>query len=186
MRTYKWQDIKRTKYQEYDFGPKTPEEEIIFAEEAARVDREVAEYQGTWRCRYDVTKERLRRWYHRQVDEKPWVHSIDRWFYLRARSIKLLYQRLTRGFDDSSTWSLDIHLAGLILPRLKRFKELNTHAYPNGLTPEEWSEILGKMIYSFEFTVSDDKMFGKFNEEEYEKCKEGLRLFGQYFHSLWD
>lgn len=153
----KWSDIKQLKYQAYDFGPKTPEEEEVW-------DRETA-------CVGMV--------YLRLLAAKDWLS-------LRARSVKLIYQRITQGFDDSVTWSLDIHLAGLILPRLKRFKELNTHAYPNGLTPEQWSEILDKMIYGFEFTVSDDKMFGKFDEEEYDKAKEGLRLFGEYFHALWD
>jgi hypothetical protein len=182
----KWQDIKQSKYQEHDFGPQTPEEEVIFAEEAARVDREVAEYQGTWRCHYDQARNRLRFWYHRQLDRDGLVYNVERWCYFRVRSVRFLYQRLTRGWDDSVTWSLDIHLAGLILPRLKRFKELNTHAYPNGLTPESWAEIIDKMIYAFEFTMNEDKMFGKFNEAEYDRAKEGLQLFGQYFHALWD
>lgn len=187
----KFEDLKAM-----DFGPKTPEEEIIFAEEAARVDREVAEYQGTWRCRYNVTKERLRRWYHRQVDEKPWVHSIDRWFYLRARSIKLLYQRLTRGWDDSVTWNLDSHLAEVILPRLKRFKELNTHAYPGRFpgsdrpdaveTFEEWHQVLDKMIFAFEWHCDEERKYGKFDEAEYERVKEGLQLFAIFYGALWD
>lgn len=42
-----------------------------------------------------------------------------------TRSIKLFFQSLTRGWDDSATWDLDIHLAELICPRLKRFKELS-------------------------------------------------------------
>jgi hypothetical protein len=53
---------------EYNFGPKTPEEEIIFAQEKARVDREVAEYEGTLRCRFNQAKARLREWYWRLTD----------------------------------------------------------------------------------------------------------------------
>ncbi len=161
----------------YNFGPKTPKEEAIFRRESARVDRQVELYEASLAGSYTAG---VRLWFL----ELP--ERVGNWFHYRVQSVKFLYQRLTRGFDDSATWSLDIHLAGLILPRLKRFKELNTHAYPNGLTPELWAEILDKMIFAFEFTVSDDKMFGKFDESEYEKCKEGLRLFGEYFHALWD
>lgn len=121
------------------------------------------------------------------IDNREYREKITDWFHDRFRSIKFFYQRLTRGFDDSATWSLDIHLAGLILPRLKRFKELNTHTYPNGLTPELWVEILDKMIFAFEYTLDESRMFGsKFDEAEYERVKEGLSLFGQYFHALWD
>jgi hypothetical protein len=168
---------------EFNFGPKTSKEEIIFAEEAARVDREVAEYEGTWRCRYNQMKAYLRERYWNWIDNRD---SIGHWLYLRARGVKLLYQRVTRGWDDSVTWSLDIHLAGLILPRLKRFRELNVHGYPNGFTPESWHATLDKMIFAFEYTIDEDRMFGKFDEAEYERAKEGLRLFGEYFHALWD
>ena len=37
---------------------------------------------------------------------------------------KFLWQRWTRGFDDSETWSLYDTIARFILPRLKRFKEI--------------------------------------------------------------
>lgn len=174
---------------EYNFGPKTPKEETIFARETARVDREVAEYESSWRCKCDNVKRIARELYWKIYDKVHYVISNDvitDWFHYRAQSIKFFWQRLTRGFDDSAMWSLDIHLAGLILPRLKRFKEHNTHTYPNGLTPEEWDVIIDKMIFSFEYTLDDGRMFGKFDEAEYEKAKEGLALFGQYFHALWD
>lgn len=162
---------------EYNFGPKTSEEEVIFAREAARVDREVELYEASLAGSYVASAKLF-------IFQSP--EKIRNWFELRLQSIKFFWQRLTRGFDDSATWSMDIHLAELILPRLKRFKELNTHTYPNGLTPEEWNIILDKMIFSFAYTLDDGRMFGAFEESEYEKAKEGLGLFGQYFHALWD
>lgn len=35
------------------------------------------------------------------------------------RSIKHLYQRLTRGFDDPDTWSLDVTMFEWLEPRLE-------------------------------------------------------------------
>lgn len=122
------------------------------------------------------------------------IESVESWLYCRVRSIKFLYQRLTRGFDDSATWSLDDHLAKLILPRLKRFKELNTHAWPGGrgdpsdpATPEAWHGMLDQMIFAFEWHANDEKKYcSDYDEAEYQKVEEGLRLFAKYFGALWD
>lgn len=87
-------------------------------------------------------------------------------------------QRLERGFDDTETWNLDSTIAAFIVPRLKRFKEINT-GYPPELTEEQWDEILDKMIKFFEFASDDSKFL---EENIYE---EGFDLFHKYFHSLW-
>jgi len=167
---------------EFDFGPKTPEEEEIFKREAARVDREVAEYEGTLLCRFNELKEKLR--------------PVGDWFYFRSRTIKFLYQRLTRGWDDSATWSLDTHLARIIAPRLKRFKELNTHAWPGPVegmpgtgrfeTFEEWHEALDKMIFAFESYASEDRDLWDWGESEQHRIEEGLVLFARHYGCLWD
>lgn len=172
---------------EYDFGPKTPKEEVIFARETARVDREVELYEASLSGSH-VAKAKL---FFLQLPEK-----VGNWLYFRFRSVKFLYQRLARGWDDSATWSLDDHLAKLILPRLKRFKELNKHAYPGKFpgidrpdtveTFEEWHEVLDKMIFAFEWHADDDRKYGKFDETEYEKVKEGLQLFAMFYGALWD
>lgn len=116
--------------------------------------------------------------------------------------------------NPKETWSLDVNLAEYIIPRLKKFKELN-NGYP-GIgemnTPEKWDEALDKMIQAFEYVIDLDEywiddpkydytdiMFGK-NKEFYEKIKEnkitedirrlaaineGLQLFAKYYMSLW-
>src|SRR5688572_28721580 len=47
------------------------------------------------------------------------------------RPIQFFWQRMTRGFDDSCTWSLDCHLAELILPRLKLFRKQEFRGAPH-------------------------------------------------------
>jgi len=100
------------------------------------------------------------------------------------RSFRFLYQRLTRGWDDSETWGLDHELAKHILPRLKRFKEV-TNGYPNELTPESWDAILDEMIFAFQF-YSTEKMYQwDSTPEEYSRVQKGLELFGKYYPDLW-
>ena len=103
------------------------------------------------------------------------------------RDIKFLMQRIVRGWDDSETWSLDVPISEFIYPRLERFKLLN-NGFPDGITENEWDEILDKMIYSFKL-ISDrfcDSGAGeRMLMENIDKIEEGLDLFRKYFFHLW-
>lgn len=101
---------------------------------------------------------------------------------LVKRDMRFLQQRVTRGWDDSETWSLDYSLAKLILPRLKRFKEVK-NGCPSNLSQEEWDAILDKMIASFEFAASEERWTA--SNEEFEKHGEGLDLFAKHYFGLW-
>jgi hypothetical protein len=101
------------------------------------------------------------------------------------RKLKHMTQLVTRGFSDEDLWNLDQTIANFVLPRLKAFKEF-THAYPQGMTVEEWNTTMDKMIWSFDFKVNhwyDDAMH---TEENTEKYNEGMDLFRKYFDNLWD
>lgn len=100
--------------------------------------------------------------------------------YLLRRSIRFFYQRLTRGWDDSDTWSLDVTIAKFVLPRLKRFKELN-NGFPYEETQESWNEKLDDMIYAMEFEL---KQFDT-NDYDMNRVNRGFELFGKHFHYLW-
>ena len=95
-------------------------------------------------------------------------------------SEKYKKQRIERGFDDTETYNLFTTIAQFVLPRLKRFKEVND-SYPNKMTFEEWDEILDKMIQSFELITQDNFDI----QRDDEKIKEGLDLFGKHFTKLW-
>lgn len=111
--------------------------------------------------------------------------SLSRWSsnYL-LRPCKHLWQRLTRGFDDTETWSLDSSLAMLILPRLKAFRDCK-RGTPCDTTPEQWNIIIDKMMYSFEYHCDEDRKYGRNTDEEYAKVEEGLKLFAEYYGHLW-
>jgi len=98
------------------------------------------------------------------------------------REVKFLYQRLTRGWDDGETFSLDYSLAKLIAPRLRKFSEIR-RGYPSDMTDKEWQIILDKMIAAFEFAGSEASWDAP--PSEFEKHQEGINLFAKFFHSLW-
>jgi len=110
--------------------------------------------------------------------------------------LKGLYQKVTRGFSDDITWDLDRQLAVWLLPRLKRFKELN-NGYPDHLTPQEWDNKLTLIIESLESIVHDQNLLWHriallTDEQQTEEIKKkmkkhehGLKLLGQYLLHFW-
>ena len=105
------------------------------------------------------------------------------------QSVSHWWQRKTRGWDDSETWSLDVTIAKFVLPRLKRFKELNM-GYPDNnqfgmpRTKKEWDDILDEIIFAMEFMSSDER-FDCEDTETWERVQKGLSLFGDWFTHLW-
>jgi len=106
---------------------------------------------------------------------------------------KHLKQLKTRGFSDSETWSLYSNIAMFILPRLIRFRKIvSTHAYggyPLGLTDQKWDDMLGEMIFAFDWSITSDEKSIKMTDEEvasaWERYKKGMQLFGEWFRGLW-
>ncbi len=100
------------------------------------------------------------------------------------RKIKYCYQCLTRGWSDRDTWSLDNTIAKFVLPRLKRFKDLNI-GFPCTHSWEEWNKVLDDMIYAMEI-VSDDVLNYTADEKvDWNRVNNGLELFGKHFRDLW-
>ena len=106
----------------------------------------------------------------------------------KERQKKYKEQRMTRGFDDTETWNLDITFCLLIVPRLKVFKELNDGYPARFSSKEEWDKILDDMIEGFELNSN------KFNWETSDsneengnraKVKKAIRLFQENFYDLW-
>ncbi len=103
--------------------------------------------------------------------------------HTKRRDVKFWFHRLQHGWDDSETWSLDYSLAKLILPRLRRFKEL-ANWKPSDLTWEEWQAALDQMIAAFEYAGSEERwndVAGKGQDLH----QEGLELFSKYYFRLW-
>ena len=99
------------------------------------------------------------------------------------RQRRFFWQRITRGWDDSETWSLDQPLAKLIAPRLRRFSELRG-GHPHGMTEQEWHDTIMKMVDAFEWYASDER-WGKDEFKNIEKHQEGIELFAKHYAGLW-
>jgi hypothetical protein len=106
-----------------------------------------------------------------------------------VRSIKFKFQTLTRGYSDSDLWNLNNHLSKLIYPRLLAYKNMKRMGYPCNTTSEEWEKKLDKMLYTFYMINMEDNTeyeeFWDMTDNQYE-IQEGLALFHDYFHDLWD
>lgn len=86
------------------------------------------------------------------------------------------------GFHFEECWSLDHSIACFVLPRLIQLKKVGA-TYPNGLTFEEWQDILDKMIDGFAIIVREEYIL---NKEKTDMAQEAIDLFAKYYFALWD
>jgi hypothetical protein len=93
-------------------------------------------------------------------------------------------QRFEYGFDDTETWHLDRTMALFIIPRLKRFMEVN-NGIPIGETLESYYEKLNFIIVAFENYYVTDKYFNSVDSEERKKLSDDVRLAVDYLSKLW-
>jgi len=93
-------------------------------------------------------------------------------------------QRFLNGFDDTETWHLDRTMALFIVPRLKRFMEVN-NGIANGETEESYYEKLRFIIQAFENYYATDKYFNSVDIEERKKLTDDVRLAVDYLSKLW-
>ena len=112
------------------------------------------------------------------------------WLTLRTYTQPLIwsYQRVTRGWADCDTWSLDDHLNTWLPDALERLKSTG-HGYPNELTEEKWNKILDKMAEGFRANARlvgfDDKQSWD-RKADQKLWKDGMKLFVKYYNGLWD
>ena len=93
-------------------------------------------------------------------------------------------QRFERGFDDTETWHMDRTMALFIIPRLKRFQEVN-NGIPNGESEESYNEKIRFIISAFENYYVSDKYFNSVDIEERKKLTDDVRLAVEYLSKLW-
>lgn len=89
------------------------------------------------------------------------------------------------------TWDLDVTLSNLISDYLERFKQAN-HGIPSiiymdsnqndSVARTKWNDCLDKMIFAFKCSNLDKE---ELTDDDYKRKQEGLKLFVEYFDSLW-
>lgn len=111
-----------------------------------------------------------------EIMSHGWMSKIKYFPRKLVRKVKYFWQRRTRGFDDSDTFSLDWTIAQFIVPRLKRFKEIDVAVR---VEDPEWNASLDKMIKAFEIEP------WCISPEDAKIQDEGLELFALHFRRLW-
>ena len=93
-------------------------------------------------------------------------------------------QRFENGFDDTETWHIDRTLALFIIPRLKRFIEVN-NGIPTGETVESYNEKLNFIISAFENYYSTNKYYESTDIEERKQLTDDVRKAVDHLSHLW-
>ena len=123
------------------------------------------------------------------------------WAWKYYRPVKFLWQRLTRGWDDSCLWSLDLAIIQFTYPRLKAFRERPPHSvpmhhtelYPEGhdwagdprpMTEEEWDSILGEILVGFKMVIDEEGY--PLDPDKHAQLEKSMDLFREWFFALWD
>lgn len=110
---------------------------------------------------------------------KKLIKSVHSFFYYRLRSVKYLWQKLTRGYSDYDLYDLRTHLVRYIYPRIRDFKKAKRLGHPifdgdkkflefkksydktNHLFPEDsveeayWVHVLEKIEWSMKYAIND-------------------------------
>jgi uncharacterized protein YqcC (DUF446 family) len=95
-------------------------------------------------------------------------------------------QREEQGFDDTETWHLDKTLALFLIPRLKRFIQVN-NGFPNGETIESYIEKLRFVIKSFEEYYLEENVDTslEIEKERLKNAQQAVELLSKLWFCLW-
>jgi len=93
-------------------------------------------------------------------------------------------QRFEQGFDDTETWHLDRTMALFLVPRLKKFIQVN-NGIPYGETIESYNEKLNFIISAFENYYVTDKYYQSTDSEERKKLTDDVRIAVDNLSKLW-
>jgi len=95
-------------------------------------------------------------------------------------------QREEKGFDDTETWHLDKTVALFLLPRLKRYIQVN-NGFPGGMTEESFNEKLNYIVKSFEEYYLDEntEVSLELEKERLSNAKKAVAILGEIWFDLW-
>lgn len=108
------------------------------------------------------------------------------------QSCKHIIQRITRGWDDTATWSLDNHLCETLSAQLKHIAE-TTHGWPQSKQYPEFSDWKNTLLYHAENLANYSERWNfeteetvKQQEEKYVKAQQSLHWVADNLEALWD
>jgi len=95
-------------------------------------------------------------------------------------------QRDENGFDDTETWHLDKTVALFLLPRLKRYIQVN-NGFPGDMTEESFNEKLNYIVKAFEEYYLDEnvEVSLELEKERLSNAKKAVAILGEIWFDLW-
>lgn len=93
-------------------------------------------------------------------------------------------QRTEQGFDDTETWHLDRTIALFLIPRLKKFIEVN-NGIPSDETEESYNEKLRFIVFAFENYYATNKYYESVDNDERQKLTDDVKKAVEYLSKLW-
>lgn len=121
-------------------------------------------------------------------------------------TLKHYWQRITKGYSYQDVWSLDAHIAYVIVNGLKDLKKIKgcpIMVYPKGYfewerkgkkvnqkrqekwrmqAEKKWDEVLDDIIGGYQAWLDDNWMTKKETKLKFRKAQ---KLFSQYFGAFW-
>ncbi len=132
-----------------------------------------------------MTKNKPYKWIEKELKFINDITGKQKKNLARAKRFTKQYEK--QGWSDMDTWNLDFRFAEWIVPRLRRFIELN-NGFPggndDGMTEKKWLATLKEMLEGFEFMASDD-YYGSCDKKKHAKADKALELFGRWARHLW-
>lgn len=140
------------------------------------------------------------------------VEDVVQW--IANKTVNLYFDNKSRKckikIHEYDTWGMDNTLSVIILPLLKQLAAtkhgspwVNDEDVPENLgirstdspvddegggwdsnVHKRWDWVMNELIWTFEHLVADDSW--DITEEEENRIKNGLILFGKYYQGLWD
>ena len=93
-------------------------------------------------------------------------------------------QRFENGFDDTETWHMDRTIALFIIPRLRKFIEVN-NGIPTGETVESYNEKLNFIINAFENYYATNRYYESVDDTERKQLTDDVKQAVEYLSKLW-
>ena len=124
---------------------------------------------------------------YKQIPYSP-SYSIHLYNILRPSTWKHFvsgcWQRLRYGISWPDCWNLDIYLATVIVNGLIKLR-YDGHGYSSKCeTPEEWYQILDKIIAGYSLYIESAQRV--LTDQEWEQYEVAKQLFSENFSDLWD
>lgn len=94
------------------------------------------------------------------VFKNPWkfYRHPFKWLEYFFRAFKYAHQRAVKGYCDIDLWDLNAYYTEIISKTLRELAGCHC-AYPGGMEPEEWTDILREIAYNMDESCEDNDYY---------------------------